>query len=94
MHAVKPLDTGLLDRLSETHSLLVTVEEHFAIGGLGGAVAEWKAGKRNALRQLMLGISNEFRKVGSYAWMLDQCGLTAPKTAQTVAENLALDGDR
>lgn len=88
MHTVKPLDTELLDCLSETHKLLVTVEEHFTIGGLGGAVAEWKSGKRNAPRQLMLGIPNEFRKAGSYAWMLDQCGLTAPKIAARIVESL------
>lgn len=88
MHTVKPLDTELLDRLSATHNLLVTVEEHFTIGGLGGAVAEWKTGKRNAPRQLRLGISNEFLKAGSYAWMLDQCGLTANRMVTSMAEQL------
>jgi transketolase len=39
--SVKPLDEGCLAELAETHSLLVTIEEHSRIGGFGSAVAEW-----------------------------------------------------
>lgn len=86
MHTVKPLDTALLDRLFATHKLIVTVEEHFTVGGLGSAIAEYKADKPNAPRQILLGIPNEFRHAGSYAYMLDQCGLTANKIAARIAE--------
>lgn len=89
MHTVKPLDTELLDRLFATHGLIVTVEEHFTTGGLGGAVAEYKADKPNAPRQIMMGVPNEFQKVGSYSYMLDKCLLTAPRIAARIAENLA-----
>ncbi len=41
MHTVKPLDEeALADAFAKT-SLVVTIEEHSLIGGLGGAVAEW-----------------------------------------------------
>ena len=33
-------------------------------------------------------IPNEFQKVGSYAFMLDKCGLSAPKIAAKVADEL------
>ena len=88
MHTIKPLDTELLDRLFATHKLIVTIEEHFTIGGLGGAIAEYKADKVNAPRQITIGIPNEFHKVGSYAYMLDSCGLTAPKIAARIMECL------
>ena len=84
LHTIKPLDTELLDRLFSTHKLIMTVEEHFTVGGLGSAVAEYKADKPNAPRQILLGISNEFRHAGSYAYMLDQCGLTANKIADKI----------
>lgn len=84
MHTIKPLDTELLNRLFETHKLVITVEEHFTVGGLGSAIAEYKADKPNAPRQIMLGIPNEFKHAGSYAYMLDQCGLTANKIAEAV----------
>lgn len=86
MHTIKPLDTELLDRLFATHKLVVTIEEHFMIGGLGGAIAEYGADKPDAPRQVMIGIPNEFQKVGSYAYMLDKCGLTAQKIAARVEE--------
>jgi len=40
-HTVKPLDTELLTELFTTFQIIVTVEEHSRIGGLGGSVAEW-----------------------------------------------------
>lgn len=88
MHTIKPLDTELLNRLFSTHKLIVTVEEHFTIGGLGSAIAEYKADKPNAPRQVMLGVPNEFKHVGSYAYMLDQCGLTANKIANRIVETI------
>ena len=84
MHTIKPLDTELLDRLFATHKLVVTVEEHFAVGGLGSVIAEYKADKLNAPRQIMLGIPNEFKHAGAYSYMLDQCGLTANKIADKI----------
>lgn len=86
MHTIKPLDTELLDQLFSMNRLIVTVEEHFTVGGLGSAVAEYKAGKADAPRQIMLGIPNEFKHAGSYAYMLDQCGLTANKIANRVLD--------
>lgn len=85
MHTIKPLDTGLLDRVFATHRLVVTVEEHFVVGGLGGAVAEYGADKPDAPRQVIVGARNEFKKAGAYEYMLDQCGLTAEKIAARVA---------
>lgn len=88
MHTIKPLDTELLNRLFSTHKLIVSVEEHFTIGGLGSAIAEYKADKPNAPQQVMLGVPNEFKHVGSYAYMLDQCGLTANKIANRIVETI------
>lgn len=40
-HTVKPLDNKLLTDVFTEFSLVVTVEEHSILGGLGGSVAEW-----------------------------------------------------
>ena len=40
MHTIKPLDTDLIDKLSEECGAIVTAEDHSIIGGLGGAVSE------------------------------------------------------
>lgn len=42
-HTVKPLDHEFLSRVFQEYRLVVTVEEHSLIGGLGGAIAEWMA---------------------------------------------------
>lgn len=40
VHTLKPLDRGLIEDLARRVDVIVTVEEHSEIGGLGGAVAE------------------------------------------------------
>ena len=45
MHTVKPLDKEAVDTAMAGSKLLVTVEEHSVIGGLGSAVAEYKRRK-------------------------------------------------
>ena len=42
-HTVKPLDELLLQESFGRGRLVVTLEEHSVVGGLGGAVAEWLA---------------------------------------------------
>jgi len=42
-HTVKPLDTELLNKIFQTFQIIVTVEEHSLIGGLGGSIAEWRS---------------------------------------------------
>jgi transketolase len=53
-HTVKPLDEKFLKDAFSRFSVVATIEEHSRIGGLGGAVAEWRAdhpeGKGRLLR--------------------------------------------
>ena len=87
MHTIKPLDTGLLDTAFTSSKLIVTVEEHSVIGGLGGAVAEYKSTKQNAPVQLTIGIEDFFPHAGDYAHLLEKCGLTSVQIARKIAEN-------
>lgn len=86
MHTIKPLDTVLLDQLFASHRLLVTVEEHSKIGGLGSAVAEYKAGLQHSPRQIMIGLPDVFGKAGEYKYLLEKYGLTSTGIAQRVRE--------
>ena len=88
MHTIKPLDTQLLDQIFSAHELIVTVEEHSKIGGLGSAVAEYKAGIPNSPRQIMIGLPDAFGKAGEYQYLLGQYGLTAENIIQTVEKTL------
>jgi transketolase len=53
MHTVRPLDTAAVDSVLDKQ-LIVSVEEHSVIGGLGDAVAEYKSRLRGAPEQLFL----------------------------------------
>jgi transketolase len=61
------------------------VEEHSVIGGLGSAVAEYKASKKAAPPQLMLGLPDRFDKAGEYRYMLEKNGLVASAIASRIA---------
>ena len=89
MHTIKPLDTSVIDQLLGKR-LIVTVEEHSVIGGLGGAVAEYKCGLKTAPPQLILGITDCFKKAGSYRYMLEQNGLTALHIADSIINTCKL----
>jgi len=88
MHTVKPLDTEILDSVFAENRLIVTVEEHSPIGGLGGAVAEYKAGCINTPRQVMASLGDTFQVLGDHAYLIKKNGLTAPDLAATAERNL------
>jgi len=88
MHTIKPLDTRMLDRIMRENDLIVTIEEHSIIGGLGSAVAEYKACFRDAPPQLICGLKDTFMPVGSYEWQLEKNGLTASRIAALVLQNI------
>jgi len=54
MHTLKPFDTDAIEEACSYAALLVTVEEHGVIGGLGGAVAECAARRGGALGSCLL----------------------------------------
>lgn len=86
MSTVKPLDEEALKEAFDFHKLVVTVEEHSVVGGLGSAVAEYKARHNQKTRLELIGLPDSFEKAGAYAWMLDQQGLSARHLADRIAE--------
>jgi transketolase len=87
LHTVKPLDDALLSSAFWSHPLVVTVEEHSLIGGMGSAVAEWAcdhAGQR--ARLLRVGTRDEFmHESGGQDHARAWYGLTAESIADRIA---------
>lgn len=84
-HSVKPMDHVYLDEASRRFKLFATVEEHGRIGGLGGAIAEWRAARSDAPVQIMFGSADEFmHEVGSQRYAREKYGLTATNIADKV----------
>lgn len=73
MHTIKPLDYSAIDFGKR---LIVTLEEHSVKCGLGSAVSEFMASYSNTPTLLKLGINDTFMPVGSYAYLLEQAGLS------------------
>jgi len=88
MHTIKPLDIGAIDATCTNSSLIVTVEEHSVIGGLGGAVAEYLCSRASAPRQLIIGMPDSFQKAGDYSYLLEQNGLTGPQIAEKIVNSI------
>lgn len=82
MATIKPLDTEALRRIFTAHKAVVTVEEHSRIGGLGGAVAEYKSGLKSSAPLLILGFDDMFHRADEQSVLLEQAGLTAPQLAE------------
>lgn len=74
MHTIKPLDTDCLDLL-QAHRLLVTVEEHSVIGGVGGAVAEYISQKTGFPPLLKIGVNDEYPHAADYSYLIEKHGL-------------------
>jgi transketolase len=88
MHTIKPLDASAIDLTLKNSKLIVTVEEHSVIGGLGSAVAEYKAAKCHAPPQLILGLPDAFDVTGEYRYLLEKHGLVASKISQSVVAKM------
>jgi len=88
MHTIKPLDTNCLDEVFAKSKLVVSVEEHSVIGGLGGAIAEYKADKVHMPRLIRMGIGDFFCKLGDLRYCWEQHGLTAPQIAGRIKMEL------
>lgn len=87
MHTIKPLDYEMVNSLFG-HKLIVTVEEHSVIGGLGGAMAEFLASKRNSPPLVILGINDAYPKAAEYDFLIDKFGLSPNKIYQRILSEL------
>lgn len=75
MSSVKPLDTDAVVRAAHETRGIVTAEEGFAAGGLGGAVAETVV-LNYPVPMRILGLPNIFAPTGSAEFLLEHFGLT------------------
>ena len=79
MRFVKPLDFTLIDKLTDSHNLLVTVEDNAIAGGAGSAVNEYLFSQGNILSKgvnvLNIGIPDNFVKHGTQEEVHEELGL-------------------
>ena len=88
MHTIKPIDKVAIEKACET-KLLVSVEEHNVIGGLGSAIAEYKSSLKNCPKQLILGIDDKYSKGGNYKFLKEKYNLTPERIAENILLNIS-----
>lgn len=88
IHTLKPMDRHLMEGLGR-YRLVVTVEEHSVIGGLGGAVAEEVSGLSKPPRLLRIGVEDRYPHAGPYHSLMTDAGLTWNQILQKINSALS-----
>ena len=84
MHTIKPIDKEVIIKAAKKTKLIVTVEEHNIIGGLGSAVTEVIAEKQRSCCVKRIGIPDIFVTIGSYKDLLSKYKLNGKGIADQI----------
>ncbi len=87
MHTIKPIDTNAI-RDACNSKLIVSIEEHNIIGGLGSAIAEYKSSLKESPKQLILGIKDTYSKGGSYKFLEEKHRLIPEKIVEDIVKKI------
>ena len=87
IHTIKPIDKDTILK-NCGKKLLVSVEEHSVVGGLGTAIADILSEQRNSAPLLKLGVQDHFMPVGDYNYLVEQAGLTPELIAESIEKKL------
>ncbi|MDP3307504.1 1-deoxy-D-xylulose-5-phosphate synthase [Methylotenera sp.] len=92
MRFVKPIDHSLIEKLTNDHTLIVTVEENSVMGGAGSAVMEalqvMQHPNKPPIKTLCLGLPDRFIEHGVHETMLAECGLDAEGIIAAIAKQI------
>ena len=88
MHTIKPIDEKMINDHIHQKKLVVTVEEHNIIGGLGSAVSEVVSKLTNSPPLLSLGVNDNYSKSGSYKFLKEINGLVPEKIIGSIKNRL------
>lgn len=83
MHTIKPLDK---EKINGKAKLVVTIEEHSVLNGLGAAVADYLFEVNSHARLMKIGVEDKFSNVGDYSFLLNQHGLTVDNICSKIKE--------
>lgn len=86
--SLKPYDEALLQKLIQTHEVLIAIENHSAIGGLGSIVAMEIAKSDHHPRFRHLAIPDAFGEVGSLDYLKTKFKLRAQDIVDAVLSAL------
>ena len=86
MHTIKPIDKDALKKINKNYKLLVTIEEHSLMGGLGSAVAEYISSLEKSIPVLSIGIPDFYETAGSYTELLSKYMLNPQQITEKIVQ--------
>ncbi|MBR4022377.1 MAG: transketolase family protein [Ruminococcus sp.] len=89
IHTIKPLDKELICKCAKETGVIVTVEEHSVIGGLGSAVSE-AVTECCPVPVIKVGVNDEFGCSGPAVELLKKFGLCASNIVEKTKEAVKL----
>jgi transketolase len=84
MHTIKPIDSDLIRVLAKECNLIVTVEDHNIIGGLGSAVAEVLSETGFSGRLVRIGVQDAYGESGLPHELYEKYGLSADQIVKKI----------
>ena len=94
MHTIKPIDNEIILKESENSKLIISVEEHNVIGGLGSAISEVLSGHENKTRLIRIGVNDFYSDGGSYNYLKDKYGLSTEKIINKIKSNIYIINEK
>ena len=78
MHTIKPIDKEIIIKCAKETKMLISIEDHNIIGGLGSSIAEVLI-EEYPKKLIRLGIKDTFGKSGKAEELMEYYGITAEK---------------
>ncbi len=88
MHTIKPIDEEAITKAAEETGIILTLEDHYTIGGLGSAVAEVIADNNLNCKFKRMGIPQLFPGFGDGPELYDKYGFGLEGTVETMRNML------
>ena len=82
--SVKPIDSNLIKEIANKVKVIVTVENHSVIGGLGGSIAEILAQMSHHAILKMVGVKDVFTESGKSLDVKNKYGVTAENLIKSI----------
>ena len=72
---IKPIDTEVIDKIVNTHSILVTLEENVFIGGFGERVCSYVSENNYKIKTLNISLPDDYIEHGSVDILKRETGI-------------------
>ena len=86
IHTIKPIDEEMIVKCAIETKILISIEDHNIIGGLGSSISEVLTTKRPA-KLIRLGIKDTFGRSGKAEELMQKYGIVSENIVDTILKN-------